>query len=135
MKLFKRILEKRKANEEGLTLVEVIVATTIFGILAGMICTAANFSMRQQRETELWNNQTDMQTTYLAQNRYGDDSKFNAASTQYQFVLDTGYVTPVEITGTANVTLLQVGTQHEQDASGNDLPAFEDANIWFFKVD
>ncbi len=126
---------RRSPNNNGMTLVEVLVGTTIFGILAGMICFIANFSLRMQTETERWNEQTDRQTTYLAQNRYGDESKFNALGTNYKFVLDTGDATPVDITDSDNVTLLQVETQREYNAEGNELPTYEDANIWFFRVD
>ena len=126
---------RRSPNNKGMTLVEVLVGTTIFGILAGMICFIANFSLRMQTETERWNEQTDRQTTYLAQNRYGDESNFRALGTNYKFVLDTGAATPVDITSSDNVTLLQVETQREYNAEGNELPTYEDANLWFFRVD
>lgn len=141
MKFFKRNADaateenRRSPNNKGMTLVEVLVGTTIFGILAGMICFIANFSLRMQTETERWNDQTDKQTTYLSENRYGDASKFDAASTNYQIILDTGSATPIEITGTSNVTLLQVETQHETNDAGTELPTYEDANLWFFRVD
>lgn len=125
---------RRSPNNKGMTLVEVLVGTTIFGILAGMICFIANFSLRMQTETERWNDQTDKQTSFLSENRYGDETKFDAASTNYQLVLDTGS-TPIEITGTSNVTMLQVQTQHETNDEGNVLPTYEDANLWFFRVD
>lgn len=126
---------RRSPNNNGMTLVEVLVGTTIFGILAGMICFIANFSLRMQTETERWNEQTDRQTTYIAQNRYGDESNFRALGTNYKFVLDTGAATPVDITDSNNVTLLQVETQREYNAEGNEMPTYEDANIWFFRVD
>lgn len=137
MKLFKRILEKRKNNEKGLTLVEVIVATTIFGILAGMICTAANYSMRQQTETVRWNEQTDKQTSYLSQKRNEDQTgkEFNGGTTSYKLVLvpDAGGA-DVVLTD-ENIGIYQMNTIHDKDAAGNDLPTFEDAQIYFFRVD
>ncbi len=127
---------RRSPNNKGMTLVEVLVGTTIFGILAGMICFIANFSLRMQTETERWNDQTDKQTAYLSENRYGDASNFDTASTNYQLILDTGAASPIEITGTSNVTMLQVQTQHEtNDETGTVLPTYEDANLWFFRVD
>lgn len=137
MKIFKRILEKRKNNEKGLTLVEVIVATTIFGIIAGMICTAANYSMRQQVETERWNDQTDKQTSYLSQNRNDavGSSEFTGGSTSYKLVLvpDSG---GADVTLTdQNISIYQMNTLHDKDAEGNNLPTFEDAQIYFFRVD
>ena len=129
MKIFKRILEKRKNNEKGMTLVEVIVATTIFGILAGMICTAANYSMRQQAETEQWNDQTDRQTSYLSQNRNKEDT-----DAPYKLVMTDDKGVDHDIT-TTGIGIYRMDTIYHQNSDGDNLPTFEDANIFFFRVD
>lgn len=137
MKIFKRILEKRKNNEKGMTLVEVIVATTIFGILAGMICTAANYSMRQQAETEQWNDQTDRQTSYLSQNRNDaktDASQFTGGDTPYKLVMTDDKGVNHDIT-TTGIGIYRMDTIYHQNSDGDNLPTFEDANIFFFRVD
>ena len=137
MKIFKRILEKRKNNEKGMTLVEVIVATTIFGILAGMICTAANYSMRQQAETEQWNDQTDRQISYLSQNRNKektDASQYTGGDTQYKLVMTDDKGVNYDITS-GGIGIYRMDTIYHQNSDGDNLPTFEDANIFFFRVD
>ena len=140
LKIFKRRKngeKRRSANNDGLTLVEVIVGTAIFGILAGMICTAANFSMRSQSDTEKWNKQTDMQTSYLSQNR---DDLTSAEVTGGP--LSDGAGNPVTLKINFNGTVVDtadtvefysVNTQYEYN-DGYQLPTDEDHNIKFFRV-
>ncbi len=140
LKLFRRRkngVKRTNANNDGLTLVEVIVGTAIFGILAGMICTAANFSMRSQSDTEKWNKQTDMQTAYLSQNR--DDTTI--AQAQGGPLSDgAGHPTTLKINfnGTVvdtadTIEFYTVDTQYEYN-DGYQLPTDEDHNIKFFRV-
>lgn len=140
LKIFKRRKngeKRRSTNNDGLTLVEVIVGTAIFGILAGMICTAANFSMRSQSDTEKWNKQTDMQTSYLSQNR---DDLTIADATGGQYDDGTGNATlkinfngDIKDTGD-HIFFYSVNTQYEYN-DGYQLPTDEDHNIKFFRVE
>lgn len=146
LKIFKRRKngeKRRSANNDGLTLVEVIVGTAIFGILAGMICTAANFSMRSQSDTEKWNKQTDMQTSYLSQNRDASLDDMNNGTVAVNgnkyddgsgnATLKINFDGDVRDTGDP-IYFYSVNTQYEEN-NGYQLPTDEDHHIKFFRVD
>lgn len=140
MNFFKKFKRKRK-NNEGMTLVEVLISTTLFAIMAGMILAAANFSIRTQTETEEWNEQTDNQSTYLSKNRSnavedgaGDPTgiEFTGGATSYELKI----VVDGNITGTgAFVSVYDVNTQIRYNDDGNPLPTDEDVHLRFFRVD
>lgn len=139
MNFFKKI--KMKKNNEGMTLVEVLISVTLFTIMAGMILAAANFSVRTQAETEEWNEQTDNQSTYLSKNRSnavkdgaGDPTgiEFTGGSTAYELKI----VIDGTITGTgAIVSVYDVNTQFKYNDAGNQIPTDEDIHLRFFRVD
>ncbi len=140
MSFFKK-LSKKKKNNEGMTLVEVLVSVTLFAIMAGMILAAANFSIRTQAETEKWNEQTDNQSTYLSKNRSnavedgaGDPTgiEFTGGGTTYELKI----VVDGNITGTgAMVSVYDVNTQYKYTDAGDALPTDEDTHLRFFRVD
>lgn len=132
---------KKGANNDGMTLVEVLVGSAILAILTGMICVVANASLRQQTETAYWNEQTDMQASYLSNHRYdatvdvdGNSTgiEFTGGGTNYELKLNTG---TDEVSLGSNVSIYSVDTQYEKDSDGDNLPTYEDANIYFFRVD
>lgn len=140
MNFFKKLSEKKK-NNEGMTLVEVLVSVTLFAIMAGMILAAANYSIRTQAETEEWNEQTDNQSTYLSKNRSnavkdgsGDPTgiEFTGGNTTYELKIVVDGV----INGTgAMVSVYDVDTQIRYNAEGNPLPTDDDVHLRFFRVD
>lgn len=141
MKFFEKLKNRIKKNNEGMTLVEVLVSVTLFAIMAGMIMAAANYSIRTQADTEEWNDQTDNQSTYLSQYRSkatvdaaGDPTgiEFSGGGTQYELniVIDG----TVHGTG-AMVSIYNVNTQYEYNDEGTALPTNEDVNLRFFRVD
>lgn len=141
MKFFEKLKNRIKKNNEGMTLVEVLVSVTLFAIMAGMIMAAANYSIRTQADTEEWNDQTDNQSTYLSQYRSkaitdaeGNDTgiQFTGGGTQYELkiVIDG----TIHETG-AMVSIYNVNTQYEYNDEGTALPTNEDVNLRFFRVD
>lgn len=140
MTFFKKLRAKKK-NNEGMTLVEVLISVTLFAIMAGMILAAANFSIRTQAETEEWNEQTDNQSTYLSKNRSnavvdgaGNETgiEFTGGDTAYELNL----VIDGTVTGTgAMVSLYDVNTQIRYNDSGNALPTDKEVHLRFFRVD
>lgn len=140
MNFFKKLSDKKK-NNEGMTLVEVLVSVTLFAIMAGMILAAANYSIRTQAETEEWNEQTDNQSTYLSKNRSnavtdgaGDPTgiEFTGGNTTYELKIVVDGV----INGTgAMVSVYDVDTQIRYNAEGNPLPTDDDVHLRFFRVD
>ncbi len=141
MKFFSKLKNKLNKNNEGLTLVEVLVSVTLFAIMAGMIMAAANFSIRTQGETERWNDQTGMQSTYLSQYRSkpvvdpaGDPTaiEFTGGGTKYELKIVVG--SDVHATG-AQVSVYDVNTQYKLNADGEAIAANEEVNLRFFRVD
>ncbi len=140
MKFFEKLKMKKK-NNEGMTLVEVLISTTLFAIMAGMILAAANYSLKVQTETEEWNEQTDNQSTYLSKNRSnavidanGDPTgiEFSGGNTQYNLaiVIDGN----INYTG-AMVSVYDVDTQIRYNDDGNALPTDDETHLRFFRVD
>ncbi len=151
-KIFEKFRGHRSPNNEGMTLVEVLVGSAIFAILAGLICLIANSSLRMQTNAEYWNEQTDMQSGYLSANRYdavyvvdadgnyvldadGNKTKvtnFSGGGTNYALKIEVDDATNIDIG--ANVEVYSVDTQYAKNEAGDDMPTYEDANIYFFRV-
>lgn len=140
MKFFQKLKLKKK-NNEGMTLVEVLISTTLFAIMAGMILAAANYSLKVQTETEEWNEQTDNQSTYLSKNRSnavvdpaGDPTgiEFSGGLTQYNLAIVVDGHT--NYTG-AMVSVYDVDTQIRYNDDGVALPTDQDTHLRFFRVD
>ena len=113
-------------NNSGMTLVEVLVATTIFALLTSMVAVVFYHSLKQQTEAERWNEQTDMQSAYLSDNRQ-ETAGFTGGSSQYkmQFVF-----TGKTITADNDVEIYYVDTRYD----ANNAPTNEEVNIGFFRV-
>ncbi len=151
-KIFEKFRRRSSPNNEGMTLVEVLVGSAIFAILAGLICLIANSSLRMQTEAEYWNEQTDMQSGYISANRYeavyvvdadgnyvldadGNKTKikdFSGGGTNYELKIELDDATDIDIG--ANVEVYSVDTQYAKNDAGINMPTYEDANIYFFRV-
>lgn len=128
-KLLKRLKSRKNANNSGMTLVEVLVATTIFAILTSMVMVVFYGALREQRRTERWNDQTDMQTTYLSDNRQDKtDGVFEGGETNYnmQIVFDDANV----IDSGKQVEMYTVDTQQNDP----NISVDKDIHIGFFRV-
>ena len=145
MKLFKLFSKRKnkasKKNNEGMTLVEVLVSITLFAMMAGMILAASNFSCRTQADTDEWNVQSDNQAEYLSRKRAAavvDADKtptgidFSGGKTAYNLKIVSGSET--YDTG-ASVSVYSVNTQVEQNEDGNNIPTNDSIHLKFFRVD
>lgn len=132
MKKIIKHLKRTGDNNRGMTLVEVIVATAVFGILSSMVAFIFNSSLRQQVDTEQWNSQTDLQTSYIAEHRYNDSTAFNSVggATQYTLKIEFSNGT-IEATG---VDLYSMDTLYETNSFGTTVETDENTHIRFFRV-
>lgn len=127
--LFKSRNKDKNANNSGMTLVEVLVATTIFAIMTSMVMVVFYSALRQQRRTERWNDQTDMQTTYLSDNRQDPTaSDFEGGGTNYNLQIVFDGVSPID--SGKQVEMYTVETQQDDPNVSVD----RDINIGFFRV-
>lgn len=129
--------QPKNVNNSGMTLVEVLVATTIFTILAGMIVLVAHFCLKQQTDAERLNDQTDKQTAYLSEKRYDDpslapDFSFDGGLTDYTlyFITDAGD----EYNTNKSVEMYEVNTQYDYNDAAEPLPTNKEEHIGFFRV-
>jgi general secretion pathway protein G len=70
-------LQKRRPNQKGFTLIELIIVVTIIGILAGLAIVNVRFAQRKAREAALMDNLATMRKAidnfYADKQRYPSD--------------------------------------------------------------
>lgn len=112
---------KIKANNKGVTLIEIIVAMALFSVMGLMFITAASSAMKMNADTRKWNDEIDYQEQNV---EVRDDTQADRTDK----LLDQKFVfTPtigVATTGEINAGYYRYDTQPDADTKMDDPTSF-----------
>lgn len=112
---------KIKANNKGLTLIEIIVAMALFSVMGLMFITAASSAMKMNAETRKWNNEIDYQEQNVEVRDDAEaDRTDNLLDQKFVFTPTVGVMTSGEI----NAGYYRYDTKPDADTKMDDPTSF-----------